>query len=286
MLSYTIRPTDGEFEYTKVTCKNIDPHDYKAGWTYDTLFRRAYPISRRQLRQFQHNISRTNLDSVFYNESSGIATVRMNAIHEHGDTLSVECGQCPTRDSRMWLDAMLALNEQIEKDYETQCLDEDVKAGLALELPLEKVNDDPLEYRVWGNLYLNYQDSIDLVKFSSSLPKNEPIIFDMRRRRIHCNGKLDSFMGRVGQIYCLVDWTNIYSHKRAINANIGLDSLEILYGDLLQDSAWLSKHQEVQSEHKSYRKDIYSHNQYISSMPELQHYTSRNELMKALRSKH
>ena len=76
------------------------------------------------------------------------------------------------------LDAFFQVIEEeaTSKEYLREYL-EDLKGYFDYGLPVKQINDNPLEFRLWGSLTGNEEN--ELYNFLDSLPKEEPIIFDV-----------------------------------------------------------------------------------------------------------
>lgn len=288
---YVIRPEKNEIEFARVYWrykKSYDPDSQNISWP-DTTFSETYAISNGELRSYLDSINSNKLDSCFH-PKGGLGThgycFRIQSIAKQNDTTSVTCDHEPFKNIQAWLNALFKLSKGIKKDYESQCLDEDNRVRCIKEQSFEKVGNNPAEYRFWGPW--SPEDSLPLVQSLQDIPKDKPIIFDLRNGDVFNYYEIDSVLGRRGHIYGLINRNDVFGYSRYEHANIRLDSMEILYGDRLQDSIWLSAHQYIKNEYQDYRRTIYYYNRRIARnrRSESFHYTSRDELMKALRSTH
>ena len=71
----------------------------------------------------------------------------------------------------------LAIEETAASNQNLNEYLENLKGYFDYGLPIKQVNKSPLEFRIWGSLTVNEEK--ELYEFLDSLPKKEPIIFDM-----------------------------------------------------------------------------------------------------------
>ena len=71
----------------------------------------------------------------------------------------------------------LAIEENAESNQYLREYLERLKGYFDYGLPIKQIGEDPLEYRLWGSITSNEEQELYL--FLDSLPRNEPIIFDV-----------------------------------------------------------------------------------------------------------
>ncbi len=166
----------------------IDTNAYTGHWK-DTLvvhYRKSFLIDDEVLNEFLREVKSSRLDSTIENRElvlDGIS-FRVSKMGKKNDTISLTSNITRRdEDSKLvykLLDAFFDLANQTIDDYDGISSIENIQDYFDYELPLRKVNDKPLEYRVWGSFTGCKSDNPKLVEFLESIPPNEPVIFDLR----------------------------------------------------------------------------------------------------------
>lgn len=166
----------------------IDTNAYTGHWK-DTLvvhYRKSFLIDDEVLNEFLRELKSSRLDSTIVNRKLVLDGIgfRVSKMVNKNDTISLTSNLTRRDESTdleyKLLDAFFDLANQTIDDYDGITSIENIQDYFDYGLPLRKVNDKPIEYRVWGSLSGCKSDNPELVTFLKSLPSNEPIIFDLR----------------------------------------------------------------------------------------------------------
>ena len=174
------------YEYDSITQETI---------RIDSLIQfhnQIYPLNNKKLDVFLEEIS--DLDSTKVNSESildGI-TYRISKITSKKDTTSLTSNLHRRNDKSnleyTLLDAFFKFTESEIKTYEGNFIVESVQSYFSynekvkkIKYKLEKISENPIEYKIWGNLNGCKNNNGELVDFLNKLPNNEPIIFDLRK---------------------------------------------------------------------------------------------------------
>lgn len=156
------------------------------------IHNQTYSLNNKKLNLFLKRI--TDLDSTKVNAESildGI-TYRISKITSKKDTISLTSNLNRRNDKSKseytLLDAFFKLTENEIKSYQGNFILECAQSYFSynekiknIEYKLEKISENPIEYRIWGNLNGCKNENGELFEFLSKLPNNEPIIFDLKK---------------------------------------------------------------------------------------------------------
>ena len=202
---------------------------YKAEGTIqgsENLINREYDVSNENLTSFLNEIYEIGLDSSIVHQRDvldGIGFI-INTIDQRNDTISLTSVSPPRIDKYKVdykiLDAFFQLANKTISDYKGLCITEKIQDYFSYELPIKEMNNEPLEYRVWGRISGCESDNSELIKFLDSLPNNKPVIFDLR------NGNfapcLSSLLDRINKSKQIFYYGNYY----LTDANLYLETLK------------------------------------------------------------
>lgn len=176
----------------------------------DTLiihYQKTFPISDEILGEFLTELNAAPLDSTIqhYEPMLDGIVFRVSKINSLNDTISI--GSNITRRKEQSeleykiLDAFFELAYKSINDYKAVCEIENIQDYFSYGLPIRKVNENPIEYRILGSIIGCRKDNQEFLKFLENLPKDKPVIFDLR------NGSI---------AYCLNEMVEEFSQKKLL----------------------------------------------------------------------
>lgn len=146
---------------------------------------KSYKIKKEDLNVFLNKITSIKLDSSINNTRQMLdgTGLKFSLINAFNDTISLTSSS-PGRVDKYkleyeLLDALFELAYKTITDYEGLSFTENIQDRFDYGLPIKKVNDDPLEYRVWGSITGCRENNTELITFLNNLP-NETVIIDKR----------------------------------------------------------------------------------------------------------
>lgn len=144
---------------------------------------KTYDINSKHLGVLIENINEYTLDSnIDYSKRTleGF-TYRLCEVLNNSDTFCLTNSMpFDTHPSHNVLICFFELVYQIISDEKEEIYLEKIHRHFELLLPIKQTGEQPLEYRIWG--YIDHEKNllIKLKQFLKDLPKNKPIIFDLR----------------------------------------------------------------------------------------------------------
>jgi len=119
--------------------------------------------------------SRTLLDGIGF---------RVCKVLHTGDTLRLTSSS-PRRTKEykkeyILLDSFFDLAYKTISNYKTVTYLEDIQHYFDYQLPIKRVSNIPLEYRIWSRIDDDDQTQLALIHFLDSLPSDKPVLFDVR----------------------------------------------------------------------------------------------------------
>jgi hypothetical protein len=133
-------------------------------------------------------IESIKIDSSVRQNSAGLLdgiTFRFSKINQWNDSISL-ISTSPNREEKYYkdykiLDAFFELTDKtIKNNNKGQSLTENIQDYFDYGLPIKKIGTEPIEYRVWGTVTGCRDGNETLTALLNSLPRNEPILFDLR----------------------------------------------------------------------------------------------------------
>ena len=249
----------------------IDSVSYKVN-VKDTLithYKRNFHVDSIVLNKFLNELKASQLDSTARHRTSVLDGInyKVSKIYTSKDTISLISNLISRNEKSQLeyklLDAFFDLAYKSINDYEGILGLENIQDYFYYGLPIRKIGDNPLEYRVWGSISGCREDNEEFIKFLNSLPVDKPVIFDLR------NGSI---------AYCLSEVLEEFSQKRLL----------FFYGDkdvvkskkILDEVEIAEKNGEVLSELRKQayetHKEIY---EYWKNNKKLNSYLTRKELL-------
>ncbi|MCL6274737.1 hypothetical protein M3P19_12010 [Muricauda sp. 2012CJ35-5] len=146
-----------------------------------------YEIDRKELNTFLERIESVKLDSSIRHGREVLDGIsfRFSKINQWNDSIFL-ISTNPNRQEKYQkdyqiLDAFFELaHSTIKNNNKGQSLTENIQDYFHYGLPIKRVSNNPIEYRVWGRISGCRDGNNTLVSLLDSLPKNEPVIFDIR----------------------------------------------------------------------------------------------------------
>jgi hypothetical protein len=130
---------------------------------------------------------------------------RVSKINMGNDTISLtSISPIRTKEFQMdfkLLDAFFDLAYNSIDDYDGISTIENIQDYFDYGLPLRKVNENSIEYRVWGSITGCRDDNQEFLRMLENLPNDKPVILDLR------NGSIS---------YCLYEVLEEYSQKKEL----------------------------------------------------------------------
>lgn len=162
---------------------------------------KSYPISSETITVFKSQLRLIELDSTLDHSRALLdgTSFRVCKILNNEDTICLTTNS-PRRNSKfeleyLFLDAFFELANNTIKDYESLCYLEYVQDCFDYNLPIKKISNNPIEYRVWGSVFGDERDYTEFIHFLKGLPIDKPIIFDVR------NGSFAEKANRILETY-------------------------------------------------------------------------------------
>jgi len=159
----------------------------------DTLivhYKNTFNINKSDLDEFLTELNLSKLDSTIEHRRSVLDGIgfRVSKINTLNDTISLtSISPNRTEEYKMdykILDAFFNLSYKSIDDYNGISRIENIQDYFNYGLAIKKMNNDPLEYRIWGTISGCKSDNPEFVKLLNSLPLNKPTIFDLRNGSI------------------------------------------------------------------------------------------------------
>lgn len=176
----------------------------------DTLvvhYKKTFRIDKSELNQFLTELKLSRLDSTVEHRRDVLDGIgfRVSKINLKNDTTSLtSISPSRTKEFQMdykLLDAFFDLSYKSIDDYDGISVIENIQDYFSYGLPLRKVNENPIEYRIWGSISGCRDDNQEFLKILETLPDDKPVIFDLR------NGSI---------AYCLNEMLEEYSERKEI----------------------------------------------------------------------
>lgn len=187
----------------------IDSTSYREN-RKDTLivhYKKTFKIDKSELNQFLTELKLSSLDSTVEHRRDVLDGIgfRVSKINSRNDTISLtSISPSRTEEFQMdykLLDAFFDLSYKSIDDYDGISGIENIQDYFNYGVPIRKVNENPIEYRIWGTISGCREDNQEFLKILENLPNNNPVIFDLR------NGSI---------AYCLNEMLEEYSEKKEI----------------------------------------------------------------------
>jgi len=185
-------------------------------------YRKTFKIGEQDFNAFARELEASQLHTTADHRRDildGIA-FRINKINAKIDTISLTSNSpIRTQEYEMdyqILDAFFDLAYKTVEDYDGISMIENIQDYFQYGLPIRRINDNPIEYRVHGSIYGCRKSNTEFIDFLDSLPENKPILFDVR------NGSI---------AFCLIEVLEEFSEKKGLyiyGNNSMLEAKEIM----------------------------------------------------------
>ncbi len=273
--------------------KTIEQYTYQDGYyvkewidssTYrehrkDTLivhYQKTFPIDNKTLNEFLNKLKRSQLDSTMQHREPILDGIgfRISKIDKKNDTISLTSNITRRNEQSQVeykiLDPFFNLAYKTIKDYDGISEIENIQDYFSYGLPIRKVNNRPLEYRIWGSISGCRADNVEFLTLLQNLPIDKPVIFDLR------NGSIANCLNEVLDEYSQKRELYIYGDKSALNSKEIMDEIKIA-----------EKNGEVLSELK---KQAYETHKMIyenwKNNKKIKSFLTREEIIKTITNKH
>lgn len=163
----------------------------------DTLvvhYQNTFPIDNKTLNKFLSELKETQLDSTIKHYEPILDGIgyRISKISLEKDTISLTSNISSRNEKSKieykLLDAFFELSNKTINDYEGNYIIESIQGYLSygetikkLKLKIEKISENPIEYRLWGELNGCKNENDELLTFLKNLPEQTPVIFDLKK---------------------------------------------------------------------------------------------------------
>lgn len=196
----------------------------------DTLvvhYKKTFKIKKAELNQFLSELKLSHLDSTVEHRRSVLDGIgfRVNKINSRNDTISLtSINPSRTEEFQMdykLLDAFFDLSYKSIDDYDGISGIENIQDYFNYGLPLRIVNENPIEYRIWGSISGCRDDNQEFLRILESLPNDKPVIFDLR------NGSIAYCLNEVLEEYSQKKHLYIYGDKSALQSKKIMDEIKL-----------------------------------------------------------
>tara|TARA_B110000114_G_scaffold124059_1_gene129975 strand:- start:71 stop:1000 length:930 start_codon:yes stop_codon:yes gene_type:complete len=196
----------------------------------DTLvvhYKKTFKIDKSELNRFLTELKLSRLDSTVEHRRSVLDGIgfRVSKINSRNDTISLtSISPSRTEEFQMdykLLDAFFDLSYKSIDDYDGISGIENIQDYFNYGLPLRKVNENPIEYRVWGSISGCRDDNQEFLRILESLPNDKPVIFDLR------NGSIAYCLNEVLEEYSQKKELYIYGDNSALQSKKIMDEIKL-----------------------------------------------------------
>ena len=207
----------------------IDSTSYKTH-RKDTLiihYQKSFSIKDKVLNKFLNELNKSQLNTTTKHREPMLDGVvfRISKINIKNDTISLTSNITRRNEKSILeykiLDPFFDLLNNTINEYEGISEIEKIQDYYSYGLPIKKVNDKPLEYRIWGSISGCREDNPELISFLNSLPNNKPILFDLR------NGSFAYCLNEVLEEYSQKKELFLYGDKSAISSKEIMDEIKL-----------------------------------------------------------
>ncbi len=175
-----------------VYCNYLKDLEYPSDYNKSSFEVKTFKIPKSDLKAFLYDLRKVNVDSLHYDTNTVLDGIRMKLVLTNSNDKYISpLLASPIRtekgdDIYKMLDPFFNLVYSTVDNYDDHLYIEDVQKYFDYDLPIKKVSNNQLEYRVWGNVIGAGESGVQLVKFLEKLSNSEPILFDVR------NGSIDN----------------------------------------------------------------------------------------------
>ena len=206
----------------------------------DTLiihYQKTFSIDNQVLNKFLSGLKTSQLDSTIQHQRPILDGIgfRVSKINVKNDTISLT-SNITSRENESQLeykilDAFFELSYKSINDYNGISGIENIQDYFSYGLPIRKVNENPIEYRIWGSISGCREDNQEFLKILENLPNDKPIIFDIR------NGSIAYCLNEVLEEYSQKKHIYIYGDKSALVSKEIMDEIKLaeMNGEILSE---------------------------------------------------
>jgi len=190
---------------------------YRETYLRDSLYviyQKSFPINKKVLKEFLRELKNSNLNSSarHYKPILDGKGLRVRKINTKNDTISLISNLVSYRNEKSQmeytiLDAFFKLAYKSIDDYKGICEIENIQDSFSYGLPIRKVSEHPIEFRIWGSITSLGSIGQEFLIFLNSLPNDRPVIFDLR------NGSFAYSLNNVLEKYSQKKQLYIYGNK-------------------------------------------------------------------------
>jgi hypothetical protein len=194
----------------------------------DTLIvyhQKTYVVDGQVMKKFLNEIKESRLDSTIQNQEPILDGIgyRISKINFRNDTISLTSNISNREEAELeykLLDPFFELTYSTIQDYDPVAVIENIQDHFSYGLPIRKVNDNPIEYRIWGGISGCREDNQEFLEMLEALPIETPIIFDLR------NGSIAMCLNEVLEEFSLKKSLYFYGDRHALESKEIIDEIE------------------------------------------------------------
>ncbi|MDF1698683.1 MAG: hypothetical protein P1U56_22715 [Saprospiraceae bacterium] len=157
-------------------------------------YEKTFKIPEQSFNEFLNTVNTNPFDSTltYYKDILDGISYRIHTIYSNQDSLTLASNNSSRNDKSIlayaYFDAFFELVQSMDNDYQDDYIIEGIKEYFDyeksvknFERSIEKVSDNPLEYRLWFGSF--DCDSTAFLIFLEELPEYTPILFDLRNEK-------------------------------------------------------------------------------------------------------
>lgn len=196
----------------------------------DTLvvhYKKTFNISKSEMNKFLNELNSSRLDTTVEHRRSVMDGIgfRVSKINTKNDTISLT-SISPDRTEKYQmdykiLDAFFGLAYKSIDDYKGISGIENIQDYFYYGLPIRKVSENPIEYRIWGSISGCREDNQEFLTLLQNLPIDKPVIFDLR------NGSISYCLNELLEEYSQKRKLYIYGDKSALSSKKIMDEIKL-----------------------------------------------------------
>ena len=196
----------------------------------DTLvihYQKSFPINNQILNKFLNELKTSQLDSTIQHREPILDGIgfRVSEIDIKNDTISLTSNITRRNEKSQMeyklLDPFFDLAYKSINDYEGVSGIENIQDYFSYGLPIRKVNEEPIEYRIWGSISGCRKDNQEFLTLLQNLPNDKPVIFDLRNGSIaYCLNEVLEEFSQKRELY-------IYGDKSALSSKKIMDEIKL-----------------------------------------------------------
>lgn len=171
-----------DFKKNEINCKM----KYKISKNRDSIFSdKTYSFTENQFKNFKNELNIKMPDSIISKSESALdgGGFIINYFKKNGDVSKLITRNISRKSNKYHsefelIDSFFEFIYSVVKDNEgLKILDESYRPYFS-GLPIRKISENPLEYKIWGSISGNATWKNDLIPFLENLPKDKCVIID------------------------------------------------------------------------------------------------------------